>query len=43
MFGRFRNPVIALHRFAIGNCFLPEKLVVGNGQLLSVEQAHSII
>lgn len=42
MFGRFQNPVIALHRFAIGNCFLPEQLARGKGQLLTVEQAHAI-
>ncbi len=42
MFGRFRNPVVALHRFAIGDCFLPKELAAGDGQLLSIEQAHSI-
>jgi 16S rRNA pseudouridine516 synthase len=35
MFGRFRNPVIGLHRQAIGNLFLDDNLVSGNSRLLT--------
>jgi len=42
MFGRFRNPVIALHRFAIGELCLTDELTVGNSCLLTDEQIHNI-
>lgn len=42
MFGRFRNPVIALHRFAIGELYLTTELAVGNSQLLTIEQVENI-
>ncbi len=35
MFGRFRNPVIGLHRQAIGNLFLDENLASGKSRLLT--------
>lgn len=38
MFGRFRNPVIALHRFAIGNIQLTEKLAIGEFRELTAEE-----
>lgn len=34
MFGRFRNPVLKLHRIAIGNYSLPSDLKVGEWQLI---------
>ncbi len=34
MFGRFRNPVLALHRVAIGEHTLPAQLAVGQWRLL---------
>ena len=37
MFGRFRNPVLALHRTAIGHYFLDDNLAVGESRLLSIE------
>ena len=42
MFGRFQNPVIALHRFAIGNLMLPDNLAVGECRFLTMEQVASI-
>lgn len=35
MFGRFRNPVLALHRVAIGDHVLPAQLAVGEWVLLT--------
>jgi 16S rRNA pseudouridine516 synthase len=35
MFGRFRNPVIGLHRQAIGNLLLDENLAAGNSRFLT--------
>jgi len=35
MFGRFRNPVIELHRFAIGSLVLDRKLMSGESRPLS--------
>ncbi len=36
MFGRFRNPVKALHRYAIGNFSLDEELLPGQSRLIEV-------
>jgi len=35
MFGRFRNPVIGLHRQAIGNLLLDDKLALGQSRFLT--------
>ncbi|GLS84676.1 16S rRNA pseudouridine(516) synthase [Paraferrimonas haliotis] len=35
MFGRFRNPVVALHRYAVGDLHLPEDLAAGQWRELS--------
>lgn len=42
MFGRFRNPVIALHRFAIGSLYLIEELPVGAYKRLTEQEAKSL-
>lgn len=34
MFGRFRNPVLKLHRIAMGHYYLPSDLQVGEWQLI---------
>ncbi|MBE0484381.1 MAG: 16S rRNA pseudouridine(516) synthase [Bacterioplanes sp.] len=36
MFGRFRNPVLALHRVAIGDHVLPAQLAAGEWSVLSL-------
>ncbi len=36
MFGRFRNPVVALHRIAVGDYRLPEDLKVGESRIIVV-------
>jgi 16S rRNA pseudouridine516 synthase len=36
MFGRFNNPVIALHRLSIGNYVLDESLRVGESRTISL-------
>ncbi|MCG9695838.1 16S rRNA pseudouridine(516) synthase [Shewanella sp. Isolate11] len=41
MFGRFRNPVIALHRQSVGNLSLDD-LAVGESRLLTVDEVSSI-
>ena len=38
MFGRFRNPVVGLHRAAIGNLCLDEKLQPGEFRQLSAQE-----
>ena len=38
MFGRFRNPVLALHRISIGNLMLDEALALGQYRLLTDEE-----
>lgn len=38
MFGRFRNPVLALHRFAIGDLELDAALAPGQSRALSTEE-----
>ena len=42
MFGRFRNPVMALHRESIGNLILDEHLAPGQSRELSPEEVRSI-
>jgi 16S rRNA pseudouridine516 synthase len=42
MFGRFRNPVLALHRSSVGNCLLDENLQVGESRALTFEEVNAI-
>ena len=42
MFGRFRNPVVALHRCAIGNLVLDNQLTVGESRELSEIEVNNI-
>ncbi|PKG55981.1 16S rRNA pseudouridine(516) synthase [Shewanella sp. Choline-02u-19] len=38
MFGRFRNPVVGLHRISVGNIVLDSNLVPGQSRLLTAEE-----
>jgi 16S rRNA pseudouridine516 synthase len=40
MFGRFRNPVVGLHRLAIGSVILDDALMPGESRELTVEEAR---
>ena len=42
MFGRFRNPVIGLHRESIGNLKLDQKLIEGESRLLTNDEVFDI-
>ena len=42
MFGRFRNPVVKLHRLSIGNLSLDQQLLPGEGRLLTNEEVETI-
>lgn len=42
MFGRFRNPVLALHRYAIGNITLDSSLTEGGYRLLNKQEVTGI-
>lgn len=42
MFGRFRNPVVELHRLSIGDITLDEALSPGESRMLTVEEVASI-
>jgi len=42
MFGRFRNPVIGLHRQAIGNLLLDDKLALGMSRFLTEDEVLGI-
>lgn len=42
MFGRFRNPVLALHRSSIGNLYLAESLMLGQSRQLTSFEVSSI-
>lgn len=42
MFGRFRNPVVALHRYSIGQLSLDESLSSGDSRLLSANEVNKI-
>jgi 16S rRNA pseudouridine516 synthase len=39
MFGRFRNPVLSLHRFCIGDLELPDTLLPGEWRVLTPQEA----
>lgn len=38
MFGRFRNPVLAIHRYRIGNLCLDSSLAAGNWRMLNKDE-----
>jgi len=42
MFGRFRNPVIGLHRKSIGSLLLDEQLIAGQSRLLTDDEVLGI-
>ena len=42
MFGRFQNPVIALHRTAIGNLILDAALPPGASRMLTADEIINI-
>ena len=42
MFGRFRNPVLALHRYAIGNLLLDNELTSGECRNLTKQEVQTI-
>jgi len=42
MFGRFRNPVVALHRYAIGQLSLDSSLSAGESRVLKASEVMSI-
>ena len=42
MFGRFRNPVLALHRVSIGGLLLDSKLIPGASRLLRDEEVSQV-
>ena len=42
MFGRFRNPVLALHRSSIGNLHLDKKLKEGESRMLTSDEVSGI-
>ena len=42
MFGRFRNPVVELHRVSIGGLCLDESLEPGESRELSVGEVHTV-
>ncbi|WDE14170.1 16S rRNA pseudouridine(516) synthase [Thalassomonas haliotis] len=42
MFGRFQNPVVALHRVAIGSLILTAQLKVGESRLLTPQEVAGI-
>jgi 16S rRNA pseudouridine516 synthase len=42
MFGRFRNPVVALHRYAIGNLQLDRQLAEGQSRKLTESEVNHI-
>jgi 16S rRNA pseudouridine516 synthase len=43
MFGRFRNPVVALHRHAIGQLILDDVLKVGESRVLTPKEVSEIM
>jgi 16S rRNA pseudouridine516 synthase len=43
MFGRFQNPVVALHRESVGSLFLDEKLLAGESRPLTLEEVSNIL
>lgn len=42
MFGRFQNPVLQLHRFAVGNLLLDPNLAPGKSRELSPAEANTV-
>ena len=42
MFGRFRNPVLALHRLSVGGILLDPALEAGQSRRLTTEEVHSM-
>ena len=42
MFGRFRNPVVGLHRYQIGAISLDENLAIGESRLLTSWEVESV-
>jgi 16S rRNA pseudouridine516 synthase len=42
MFGRFRNPVLALHRSSIGNLLLDTSLAEGESRVLTSDEVRNI-
>ena len=42
MFGRFRNPVVALHRISVGEILLDPKLAVGKSRYLTQHEVDSV-
>jgi len=42
MFGRFRNPVLKLHRMAIGNLLLDPELAFGQSRMLEPSEVNNI-
>jgi 16S rRNA pseudouridine516 synthase len=42
MFGRFRNPVLALHRSSVGNLVLDKTLAAGESRALSSDEVNAI-
>lgn len=42
MFGRFRNPVLKLHRMAVGNLLLDPTLVPGQSRMLNQDEVNNI-
>ncbi|MBL4765956.1 MAG: 16S rRNA pseudouridine(516) synthase [Colwellia sp.] len=42
MFGRFDNPVMALHRTSIGSYLLDKNLLVGNSKFINIDNTHAI-
>ena len=42
MFGRFRNPVVALHRYSIGQLFLDDCLKLGESRSLKSSEVKQL-
>ncbi len=42
MFGRFRNPVLKLHRMAVGNLLLDPELTPGQSRMLNQDEVNNI-
>ncbi|KFZ39111.1 pseudouridine synthase [Shewanella mangrovi] len=43
MFGRFRNPVVALHRYQIGQIVLDDNLALGEARELRADEIASVV
>lgn len=42
MFGRFRNPVVALHRYQVGQIILDDQLAEGESRVLTAKEIASV-